>query len=55
MKRAQERLLVKVQPSLSRAPSILEMPLPWNDPHEQQQWEENLPESRRQDVYGAEC
>ena len=37
IKRAQERLLVKVKPSCSRNPSILEMSLPWDDHQEQQQ------------------
>ena len=34
---AQERLLVKVQPNCCKGPSILEMPVPWNDHHGQQQ------------------
>ena len=34
---AYERLLVTVQPSCSRDPSILEMPVPWDDHQEQQQ------------------
>jgi hypothetical protein len=37
LKKAQERLLVKVQPSCSERPRTLETPVPWDDPQEQQQ------------------
>ena len=35
-RRAQEKLLVKVQPSCRREPVVLEMPVSWNDHHGQQ-------------------
>ena len=41
LKRALERLLVKVQPSGTRDPRILEMPVSWDHHQEQeQQWGE---------------
>jgi hypothetical protein len=42
LKRAQERLTVKVQPSCSRDSSVLEMPVPWDDHQEQQRREAGL-------------
>ena len=40
MKTSQEGLLVKVQPSEAGEHSILEIPVPWDDSHQeqQQQW-----------------
>lgn len=54
LKRAHKRLLVKMQPSFSRDPSIVEMPVPWDASQAAVTMKCGYPEPGRQAVYAAE-
>lgn len=54
LKRAHKRLLVTMQPSFSRDPSIVEIPVPWDASQAAVTMKCGYPEPRRQAVYATE-